>query len=155
LAQVGRSHEQLLSGYDAIAHLKIVPKHLYSAESNEIRMTSYPPAKAADKKLYEETFHSHPKVVLCDNRGGLKSKINKVCKLVRHHLSHKEVPEPSPSATSDGAGDAQAVQALLALPWLLTKICDTPRARKNDAQPPVKTMLCCPGTFTCRMQHIQ
>jgi hypothetical protein len=36
-----------------------------------------------------------------------------------------------------------------------TKICDTPRARGNDAQPPIVTMLCCPGAFTCRMHPIQ
>jgi hypothetical protein len=36
-----------------------------------------------------------------------------------------------------------------------TKICDTPRARENDAQPPIVTMFCCPGTSTCRMHPVQ
>lgn len=110
LTQVGRSHDELLAGYDAIAHLKIVPKHSYSVASNEIRMPSYSLAHAADKKLYEETFHSHPKVILCDNRGGLKSKVNKVCKLVRHHLSHQTIPSPFPSAASDDTADKLAAQ---------------------------------------------
>jgi hypothetical protein len=34
---------------------------------------------------------------------------------------------------------------------LKTKICDTPRARKNDAQLHIVTMIHCPGTATCRM----
>jgi hypothetical protein len=32
-----------------------------------------------------------------------------------------------------------------------TKICDTPRGRKNGAQPPITSVLYCPGTSTCRM----
>jgi hypothetical protein len=36
-----------------------------------------------------------------------------------------------------------------------TKICDTPRARKNNAQPPPLAMLYCPGTPICRMHPIQ
>jgi hypothetical protein len=35
-----------------------------------------------------------------------------------------------------------------------TKICDTPRARKDDAQPLIVTMPCCPGTNTCRVHPI-
>jgi hypothetical protein len=35
-----------------------------------------------------------------------------------------------------------------------TKICDTPRARKNEAQPPIVTMLYCPRTSICRMHPI-
>jgi hypothetical protein len=46
------------------------------------------------------------------------------------------------------------LQPPLTLCWR-TKICDTPRARENDAQPPIVTMLCCPGTSTCRMYPIQ
>jgi hypothetical protein len=36
-----------------------------------------------------------------------------------------------------------------------TKICDTPRARKNDAQPTIVTMIYCPGTSACRMHPVQ
>jgi hypothetical protein len=38
--------------------------------------------------------------------------------------------------------------------FLKTKICDTPRARKNDAQPHIVTMFHCPGTDICRMHPI-
>jgi hypothetical protein len=36
-----------------------------------------------------------------------------------------------------------------------TKICDTPRARKDGSQPPIVTVLYCPGTSTCPMHPIQ
>eukprot|EP01047_Picozoa_sp_COSAG01_P079935 COSAG01_NODE_15351_length_1347_cov_1.386218_2_plen_159_part_00 len=35
--------------------------------------------------------------------------------------------------------------------FLKHKFCDTPRARKNNAQPQIVPMLHCPGTATCRM----
>jgi hypothetical protein len=44
---------------------------------------------------------------------------------------------------------ASALRRLIAV--LKTKICDTPRARKNDAQLHIVTMIHCPGTATCRM----
>jgi hypothetical protein len=35
-----------------------------------------------------------------------------------------------------------------------TKICDTPRARKKDAQPHIVTMIYCPRIAICRMHRI-
>jgi hypothetical protein len=40
-------------------------------------------------------------------------------------------------------------------PDLRTKICDTLRARKHDAQLPLASMLYCPGKPTCCMNPTQ
>jgi hypothetical protein len=58
------------------------------------------------------------------------------------------------SACLDAATPGNPVAQLFSQVRRKTKICDTPRERKNDAQPPIVTMLYCPGTSTCRKHPI-